>query len=263
MIFISSGDGTIQAIQSFIAEGGHFARPPQLCILPHGTTNMTAADLGFQRRSIAEQAAFIANPDPQQITERRAIRVLDAADGRVRQGMFLGTGAVAQATRQCQTSFNDQGVRGNLAAFAIMAQAAAKALFLPANPDDARRIDRPADISCDIDGQHLCDGPQLTVMATTLHRLVLNAKPFWGGENGAIRATSFSYPLPRLLLRWILPAIMGGEERRPPPGANSISGAAGIIKTMEEFVIDGEFFRPPASGLVRFETGQNFSYITA
>jgi hypothetical protein len=200
---------------------------------------------------------------PRLLTHRPAIRVFGAADGKVRQGMFLSTGAVAHGTRQCQASFNDRGVHGNFAAFATLARAVAQAVLRPPDPLDRNRIDRPTGIDCRIDGRTLCTGPQLSVLATTLNRLVMGAQPFWGGAKGAIRASSFPYPLPRPILRWTFSAIAGGEDRTPPPGARSMSGSSGEIVCSDEFVIDGEFFSPPASGVVRFETGRDFTYILA
>ena len=46
-LFISSGDGTIHAVQTDLVERRPFKVIPRLSLLPHGTTNMTAADLGF------------------------------------------------------------------------------------------------------------------------------------------------------------------------------------------------------------------------
>ena len=55
-LFISSGDGTIHAIQTELAERKPFKAIPRLSLLPHGTTNMTAADLGFRFRTLQAQA---------------------------------------------------------------------------------------------------------------------------------------------------------------------------------------------------------------
>ena len=143
-IFISSGDGTIQAIQTMLAEERLFERTPRLCLLPHGTTNMTAADLGFMRKSLKEQAAFIAAPAPREVRERPTLRVVNPADGRPRHGMFLGTGAIWQAVKFTQESVHATGMKGgNLAPLATLARTAAKAAFSKADPHDEARIDRP------------------------------------------------------------------------------------------------------------------------
>ena len=57
-------------------------------------------------------------------------------------------------------------------------------------------------------------------MSTTLDKLVLNTRPFWGGKTAPIRTTVFPYPVPSVL-RWLLPVMYGGENRTPPPGSVS------------------------------------------
>ena len=135
-LFISSGDGTVQAIQTEIAE--HYAPKfmPRLALLPHGTTNMTAADLGFRNRNIKVQADFIATREPRLLARRPTLRVANPKDGKARHGMFLGTGAIWQATLFCQQAIHSVGLKGDAATFATLAAAVAKAFFTPANPGD-------------------------------------------------------------------------------------------------------------------------------
>ncbi|MDO8353432.1 MAG: diacylglycerol kinase family protein, partial [Aestuariivirga sp.] len=58
-LFISSGDGTIHAVQTDLVERKPFKAIPRLSLLPHGTTNMTAADLGFPYKGLQAQADYI------------------------------------------------------------------------------------------------------------------------------------------------------------------------------------------------------------
>src|SRR5262249_37494331 len=83
-IFISSGDGTVHAVQTDLAERRPFSVLPQLALLPHGTTNMTAADLGLHLGSIAAQARFIASKPAASRRSRMTLRVVNARAGKVR-----------------------------------------------------------------------------------------------------------------------------------------------------------------------------------
>ena len=262
-LFISSGDGTVQAIQTWLAESKAFAMFPRLCLLPHGTTNMTAADLGFKRRNINEQAAFIGSPTPQETAERPTVRVANPAHGKPQHGMFFGTGAVSEATRYCQTAFNDKGVGGNWATFATLATVLSKSVFIKPNPHDPNRFDKPYPITVKIDGQTLCHGDQLMMLATTLKKLILGAKPFWGGSDGGpLRVTTMPYPIPSIP-RWIIPSLYGSEARKYPPGALSRACTTCEVATATSFVIDGEFHDAPKDQPLRLETGALFRYITA
>jgi diacylglycerol kinase (ATP) len=260
-LFISSGDGTVQAIQTLLAEKRIFPTLPRICLLPHGTTNMTAADIGytdkehrgaggFHWRPGATGGAREANPcgPPIRVTVRHG------------HGMFLGTGAVSAATRHTQVSLNDKGVKGNAATFAALASAVGKSLFSAPNPHDPNRFDRPFPITVKEGNTVLATGTQLLALATTLDKLILGTRPFWGGKSGPIRVTTFPYPVPNIP-RWFLPAIMGGENRTAPPGATSHAVSVCSIETPAEFVIDGEFFDAPEGAALRIESGPEFTYI--
>ncbi len=259
-LFISSGDGTVQAVQTLIAERKAFAKFPRICLLPHGTTNLTAIDVGFQRRTISAQADFICKISSGEIQSRKSLRVLNAREGGIRHGMTLGAGASATATRHAQTAFNDRGVKGSFASFATIAGSVVKAAFTTATPHDIDRLDRPCPMRVVVDGKPLVDGPQLMFVATTLDKLFFKARPFWGGKNGAIRGSVFPHPMPNVL-RWVLPLMYGAETRKVPDGAHSFSSDAFEIACAQPFVMDGEFFEGPSQGGLRVEAGPIFEFI--
>ena len=262
-LFISSGDGTAQAILTEVAERNPFVSLPRLCFLPHGTTNLSGPDVGFRSRSFEAQAAVLRKPEPQKIVERATVRAVNCGDGLVRHGMFVGTGAVAEATLFCQQEFNAMGVKGSYAAFATLAGAVGKSLFSgPAAPGDVTRLDRPFPVSLSSGGHRVTEGDQLLIMATTLETLILGTRPFWNRTEGAIRCTSIPYPVPSVL-RWMLPVMYGGDQRRTPPGCHSLTAHTVEISSRSMFVIDGEFFDAPKDGPLRVETGPVFGFIRA
>jgi diacylglycerol kinase family enzyme len=259
-LFISSGDGTIHAVQTDLAERKPFKVIPRLSLLPHGTTNMTAADLGFPHRGLQAQADYIMRLEAKQLRERPTLRVVNPRDGRPRHGMFLGTGAASEATLFCQRVFNAKGVKGNWATFATLASAAARTMFTRPNPHDVTRFDRPFPIEITSDGKTLCTGTQLLMVSTTLERLVMGARPFWGGKIAPIRTSVFPYPVPSIS-RWLLPVMYGGENRKMPEGAVSFSSSRLEITSPAMYVIDGEFFEGPKDSPLKVETGQVFAYL--
>lgn len=259
-LFISSGDGTIQEVLTLIAERRPFATPPRITLLPHGTTNLSANDIGFRSHSIDAQAAFLRGLEARDICTRNTIRCANPGDGKVRHGMFVGTGAVAVATLYCQQAFNAHGVKGQWAVAGTILTALRKYLLSAPDPGDESRFDRPYAMIVDAEGKRRAEGPQLLQMSTTLEKLVLNTKPFWGGKTAAIRTSVFPYPVPSVA-RWMLPVMYGGENRSAPPG--SVSFCAGSLEVTSQvmFVIDGEFFDPPADGPLRLETGPGFTFV--
>jgi diacylglycerol kinase (ATP) len=259
-LFVSSGDGTVQAVQTEIGERFAPGFLPHLALLPHGTTNMTAADLGFRNRNVKVQADFIANRESRVVVRCPTVRVANPKDGKVRHGMFVGTGAAWQATLFCQDAVHRVGLKGEFATFATLATAIVKSVFSRASPDDPARIDRPYEIELLRDGETVLDGQHLLLLATTLDKLILGTRPFWGGKTGPIRISIIPYPVPSIA-RWLLPLMYGGEDRTVPQGARSVSGNAFEIATKIPFVIDGEFFDPPDDAPLRLETGVEFTYV--
>ena len=269
-IFISSGDGTIQAIQTILAEQRPFGdKLPRLCLLPHGTTNMTAADLGFRHKNLARQAHIIAD-DTQlaattDIQQRASVRIANPRDGKARHGMFVGTGAVWNATLYCQGPVHKTGLKGNWATFATLGLALGKALFTKADPADKTRIDRAYDMAVAAENQTLASGGQLLFLATTLQKLVNGVRPFWGHTGGqnklpVLRASLFPYPPPNLV-RWIRPALWGAEDRKMPAGCISFAADTIAVTTACPFVLDGEFFEPPHNEPLIIEKGPLFTYV--
>jgi diacylglycerol kinase (ATP) len=258
-LFISSGDGTIQEILTHIAERQMFRGTLRLCLMPHGTTNLSANDIGFRGGSVDAEAAFIRNPVASKTARRHTIRCANPGDGKVRHGMFVGTGAVAEATRYCQEAFNKHGVRGQWAVARTLLTALRKHMFDGPPAGDQTRFDRPFAISVEANGLRYAEGQQLLQMSTTLERLPLGAMPFWGGKTGAIRTTVLPFPVPSVL-RWTIPVMYGGENRTAPAGAVSFCAGKIQVKSETSFVIDGEFFPPPREPL-RLETGPAFSFL--
>ncbi len=259
-LFISSGDGTIQEILTQVAERNPFAALPRICLLPHGTTNLSANDLGFISRSIEDQASFLRSLAATRTVTRSTIRCANPGDGKVRHGMFVGTGAIAVATQYCQRAFNDQGIKGQWAVAKTLLAAVRKYLFSAPDAADEARFDRPYAISVEADGQRIAEGRQLLHMSTTLDRLLLSCHPFWGGKTGPIRTTTIPYPVPSVA-RWMLPVMYGGERHASPPGAASVCSQTVEVSSDVMFVIDGEFFPPPVGAPLRLEAGPQFTFL--
>jgi diacylglycerol kinase (ATP) len=260
-LFISSGDGTIQAVQTLLAEAKIFKTLPRLCLLPHGTTNLTGGDVGFRRKSIATQSAFIATlPQANKLERRNSLRVTNRRDGQIRHGMTLGAGAAARGTRHAQQAYNDKGVKGASASFSTIMGGLAKSAISRPNIDDPNRLDRPCAMEIRHEGLEVAKGSQLMFVTTTLNHLFFKTRPFWGGKHGPIRASVFPYPPPNVW-RWALPMMYGGEYRSAPAGAHSFSGTSFEIASDEPFVMDGEFFDGPENGLLQVSAGPEFHFI--
>jgi len=262
VLAISSGDGTIHAIQTLLAEKSPFLRPPKLVLLSHGTANMSAATLGLNRplhdvaRLLRDRDSLAALPQ----VKRPTLKVSNAADGKIRHGMFLGTGAIYAATAYCQRIIERTGVKGNAAIVATFMRSFSQALFARRSLTAEQSIIRNYELRVRADGQEKFSPGGLLFLATTLDRLVLQTRPFWGGRSGPIRATFVSYPVRNVAL-WLLPGLYGSEQRRMPREATSFCASNLEIHGATPYVMDGEFFYPSPNAPLHVETGPDFIYL--
>lgn len=259
-LFISSGDGTIQAILTELAALKAFKVKPNVGLLPHGTTNLTAGDIGLHIGSIAAQASFISSLPDYKIAARHTVHVLNPKDAPARLGFTLGAGAAARATRSAQVDYNDKGIRGSMASFATIAGGLGKAAFTKAKPGDTSRLDRACPMTITWQGNVTAEGDQLLFVATTLNHLFFRTQPFWGLRRGPLRTVSVAFPPPNIL-RYAIPIMYGRVGDKPPPGCVSFSGDTFEIDCAEPYVMDGEFFSGPEKGPLRVAAGPEFNFI--
>ena len=256
---ISSGDGTIHAIQTELAERPPFERLPKLILLPHGTANLSASQLGMNRDP-EEIARLLDNPSALKALPsvvKPTLRIANPADGRPRHGLFMGTGAVYTATAYCQEVILRAGLRGNTAIVATFLRCLFAGMV---GRGDSSKIARKYELRVSADGTERFSPDGLLFLATTLDSLVLGARPFWGGRTGPIRATALPYPI-RHIWRWVLPALYGSETRRMPRGSASFCARFLEVSGPTPYVIDGEFFEPPRDAPLRIDTGPDFVYV--
>ena len=175
--------------------------------------------------------------------------------------MFLGTGAVYVATAYCQDVLHRAGLVGNAAIIATFLRSLLDGVVRGATRAPYESMIRSHELRVVADGIEKFAPSGLLFLATTLDRLVLRARPFWGGRTAPIRATAIPHPLPGLA-RWLLPALYGPEDRRMPEGAISFCASSLSIASSTPFVMDGEFFKPPQNTPLHVETGPDFIYIS-
>lgn len=263
-ILISGGDGTVQAIQTRLAESLPADRLPRLAIIPDGTTNMNAADIGVQnprsrvileRLSVAEYCVRSTN-----VKRRHTVRVDNPAVGGPRHGMFLGLGAIHRAVVMCYRDVHTLGLAGDWANAATLAKALFDSLF-GTRDTDPDRIYQPTPMTITADGRPHCDGDQFLALVTTLHRLALASRPFWNQSTEALKLTTAAFP-PRRLLASLPIAMYGNRSRRWLPDSYRSTDARLLeIRSSAPVILDGEILHPPTDGPLTVSLGPAFEYL--
>jgi hypothetical protein len=244
LIVVNGGDGTVQAVLTELLERRPFAEPPPLALLSGGMTNMTANDVGLRGRPARALGRLIAAAREGSLgdrrIERRVLRLENARGLPPQRGMFFGAGGITQAIRYCRAKVHPLRLQANWAAGATLFGLMLGWLLRGAR-GGALSGNR---IAVSLEDGPLDDRERLLVLATTLDRLVLGARPFWNQGGQPIRYTAIDYP-PRRLLRAAPRVLYGAEQREAPAQGYDSCGAGRLAMTLDSpFTLDGQILEP-------------------
>lgn len=257
VLAVNGGDGTVQAVLTVLADlvdaGAVPAAPVPIAVLPAGSTNMTAHDLGCGGRMQRRLGDLLALRDRDRsawrLSERRPLQVLDAAGVR-RIGFFFGMGTIVRGIEYWHERLRHGGGAGEWGAGAALARAA-WGIVRRQPPFDAPAHLRlrgagASPVMCVEDEQDVA-----FLLATTMQRLFLGITPFWGAGDGPVAVTWLDSGARRLLPR--LPALLRGQAAKLPAeeGYHGLRTERLELAFDDPWVIDGEVF--PASARLMLE----------
>nr|NYU06835.1 acylglycerol kinase family protein [Pseudomonas sp. SbOxS1] len=240
LLVILGGDGTLQAALSILLSREP-AGLPTVLVIPGGTTNMSAIDLGARlsaEKALTSLSAWLAgNCAAPKIVSRAALRVDGPPYQGPRFGMFFAIGAVVNGVRYYHRELRPKRVPGALGpslAFGRMLLSALKNLPHDLFPALPARL-----------GTHrgVWEGDWLLVFATTLNRLLAGSRPYWGTEQQPIHLTAIAHRPRRLAL--ILPFLLRGRACsmiKEQDGYFSHNFTRMDLGGADEYVLDGEIF---------------------
>ncbi len=247
-IFVEGGDGTVLGVLSAcLAPASGFARMPEICILPGGSTNLAFRVAGLKGRTrggIGRRAAALLAGGRGEAAEHRALVVEGASLPCPVAGFVLSTGALARAMRHAQSEFLGGGRRGSAAvAGAILRFVAAPFAHLDG---DGRSVLRASPLTLAAEGR-VFEGPHAFLIASTLPRLSLGLRPFWGRGPGGIALTHAAWPV-GAFRRSVLRLMVGrGAQALARAGFTSLRCDALEFETDGPVMMDGEIL-PVAPG---------------
>lgn len=254
-IAISGGDGTVHAVLSTLLSEKQFRLPPRLAVLRSGTTSMIAGDAGLRGRpdralaSLIERAAH--GGEGLEIVRRHVMCIDRGAGWAPIHGMFFGAAAIVQGIQYCRGKIHSIGLRGEIGpgiALLRFAMAMARA---------ERAIVTPVPLGVSLDGTAHTTIDCWVAYVTTLERLLLGLRPFWGTQDAPLHF-SIVRARPRHWLR-ALPGLLRGRHNRFMTSGNGYESHNAHrlrIELDSRFTVDGEIFSPaPGSPLVLTDAG--------
>ena len=263
LVVVNGGDGTVQAVMTELLNGDNFERIPDLALLPAGRTNLIARHVGLGGlgglggRPVDGLARLLAGARP--AAEEHAVLTLHPGGAAAPfHGMFFGTAAFYRATMLARAKYHPVGAAGSAVVGLSLASALLRAVLRRGGEHGIYRGD---DMALAVDDGAAQDGSYLLVLATTLDRLMLGVRPFWGDGPGALRLTTIRFP-PAGLGRALIPLLRG----RPKPwmaeaGYHSRRAARLAIRGACPMILDGEIIHPDPAEPVVLESGRRLRFL--
>ncbi len=264
LLVINGGDGTIShALGEILGAGAFDGRIPDIAVLRGGRTNMTALDLGSRRDPVGAmagllQAARMGSLEDRHL-ERPVLRVQYGPGINTRYGMFVGAGVVHRGIELVHRVIprKRQGVSG---ASLVTATLLARMALL----GESHGVLTPDKVGILVDRSQLERGESSLVMASSLDRLFLRMRPFWGSGPGGVRFTSIAADAGGFAQA--LPGILAG---RPSKHVNERNGyisrnARRVDLRMDcGFTVDGELVGPSPDRVVSISANDVVRFVRA
>ena len=235
-----------------------FARPPALALLRGGTLNMCADDVGLPGRpqdALKRLVELVAGGSHTAANEQRhVIRLIHSNRNEPIYGMFFATSALYRATEFCYDKLQARGINPSLAMAMTLVYLLARRTWRGGRDDPVLHPDR---LKVRLDGGEAEAEDLQLALTTTLDRLSLGWRPYWGTGPGGVRYTAIRYP-PRRLVRYAYRILYGSPDRQLPPETYISHNADSIvIEPACPFSLDGELYQPdPAFPLTLRDGGR-------
>ena len=240
VLAINGGDGTVSAILGELLESNVFTRTPKIALLPGGTANMTAGDIGVRGSLTGAVNRFCQWCEGQRdtsgkVAQRALLRVLVSNIERPLYGMFLGSGAVVHGAEYAHQEIHSRGLRDDFS----LALGTLRTVWGVVRDDPA--FNRHVVISLTLDEKAPTQYDTLILAVSTLQRLAFGMRPFWSTEPGHIRLTLMEQGCTRFA-RTFFSIVRGRPNRNATPASGYNSHNAQHIQLAMEGKInlDGE-----------------------
>jgi len=246
ILCIVAGDGTLHAALTALERQRPHGPWSTIAAAPGGTTNMAARDLGSAGRLVpwlhalrrwAAKRTAASGADEGRLVTRPVLRIaIHGADPLV--GLILGAGTVSAGV-----DFFNRRLRPLRIPEAVGSPVALVRTLL-AMALGGRGLDRMApSMTVRVEGGPDLDGPALLLAVSTLHRVVIGARPFWGAGGGPIHLTLVERTA-KAIFRSVPRLILGrpGNRLTPERGWHSHDTVRIEVTLDGTYIVDGELY---------------------
>ncbi|WP_119418081.1 diacylglycerol kinase family protein [Desertibaculum subflavum] len=259
-LVVDGGDGTVVAAVSAALRVPEFARLPRLVVVPSGMTNLIAAEIGATapRDAVIDRLLTASAATLEAATVTHAPMRIERGDALPPlHGFLLGAAAFHRGTLLSWERVHRLGATQHAAAGLGILANVWRAIF-----GADRQIFLNGDaMQVTVNGAHLPGERRFLLLLSTLDRLVLGLRPFWGDGDGGIRWLDVTAPPVRVFRA--LPRVLFGRPSPWMEAAGYRSGRADRIRldTASPFIVDGEVVEPGPGGFVDITIERPFRFL--
>ena len=241
LVVVNGGDGTVQAALTSIGNNEIYSSPPLFALLCAGTTSMLARDVGIKGSPSAALPRVLewaeATNTSLTVRARPVLQVQRSSQQPSLFGMFFGAGAICQGIKIFHHRDNPMGWRGEMMPAFTMLR-----LLLAILCKDHEKVP-PFLTRTSLNGRPAEQRADLFVLVSTLERLFLGMRPYWGKEDGPLRYTAVGVE-PKRLPRVLISLFRSRKSRHATPANGYFSHNVQAVKLdMEgDFTLDGELY---------------------
>ena len=238
-LIVVGGDGTLQGVMSCLFEFLPPAKWPEITIVPAGTTNMTALDLGMDGQAeqvLSRIRQYLQQPGDMKRVQRPVLRIEQTGVKNV-YGMMFGLGLIARGVKFSRSQIKQLGMTGNIFTILIVLRSLA-GMFLgrPQAEWAPVRIAQKNEMGV------LSEKVYLFTLISALEKLLLGIRPYWGRESAPLHVT-FVEQHSRCFWRAIWPLIAGrGHYLQKEDGYISYNATSIELWLDDEYIVDGELY---------------------
>jgi hypothetical protein len=259
VLAINGGDGTASAILGELLESGLFTTPPLIVLLPGGTANMNAGDIGVSgslNKATNRFCNWAQGPrDTRNKLAQRSLLRVALNDQPPRYGMFLGAGAIIQGTEYAHKEIHSRGLRDDFS----LALSTLRTVWGILRDDPA--FNQHVAVSLSINDAQPAQYDTLILAMSTLQRLAFGMRPFWGQGQGGIRLTLIEQRCTRFA-RTFFSIARGRANHNAVPASGYFSHNAHTVRLELDgkFNLDGEIL--VAQGPVDISASMPLAFLT-
>lgn len=261
LVVVNGGDGTIHAALTALFTTQWPDRLPVLAVLRAGTTSMIARDVGISGSQLQALSRFLGwaytGRGIASVVKRPVLRLEWEKCGEPMYGMFFGAGAIYEGIKFCHDRIYKNGVRGELAAGLTLAR------FLLAAVKGDRQTVPTTTIHLGLEGMALQDMDVQLLFVTTLERLFLGIRPYWGAEKASLHFTAIRSDATHILQA--APCLLSGRRSRwatPEHGYFSRNLSHLQLFIQSGFTLDGQLYEGDSQrGTLSLRSGGEVAFL--